>query len=338
MQARSFPNHRARRLRKHDWIRSLTSEYRLHTSDLILPVFVHAQPKSTPIDSMPGVMRLSLDDLVRTAQQACDCGIKALMLFPVVCASKKDALGHEALREDNITCRALKRLKQANIPIGIVSDIALDPYTTHGHDGVLDNHGDVDNDATVALLAQQALLHAQCGADMVAPSDMQDGRVGAIRHILEQHDYPYVGILSYTAKYASSFYTPFRDAVDAKGLGHTGEDVYWRRDKKTYQMPVANANDAVDAAATQLQEGADMLIVKPAMYYLDIMYRLKQSVSAPVVAYQVSGEYSMLHALARNSHTDAIALFCEGILACKRAGAQAVISYAAMDVARAISS
>lgn len=336
MTTKLFPNHRARRLRKYDWVRDLSNECRVHASDLVLPVFVHESKQSVAISNMPGVMRLGLDDLLVYAQRACEHGIRAIMLFPVVDASKKDALGSEALNENNIMCQAVRLLQSRQLPLGIIGDVALDPYTTHGHDGVLSADGDVDNDATVTQLVAQSLLLAECGVDVIAPSDMQDGRVGAIRQALEQHNHPYVCIMSYTAKYASSFYGPFRDAVDAKGLQQSSNTTSWRGDKKTYQMSVANAQEALHAANTQLYEGADMLIVKPAMYYLDIVQRICHNTSAVVAAYQVSGEYNMLHALAKSCDTDPTVLFAEAALACKRAGAQIIISYAAVDIAASL--
>lgn len=334
---RPFPQTRQRRLRKTPWIRDLVAESSISPSDFIYPLFVHDRADSEPIVSMPGVSRLSIDETVCKAEQAAKLGIPAIMLFPVIDEDKKNALGSNGYQTGNLICRTLVALKQAQLPIGLITDIALDPFTSHSHDGVLDDNGDVDNDKTVELLVQQALLYAEHGADILAPSDMQDGRIGAIREALEQHHHPHVGIMSYTAKYSSKFYGPFRDAIDAKGLS-TASIPGMRTDKHTYQMSPANASEAIVAAQNQLSEGADTLIVKPCMAYLDIVAKLKETTSAPIFAYQVSGEYSMLCALARTMHADPAAYWLETCLCAKRAGASAIITYAALSLAQTLRS
>ena len=285
---------------------------------------------------MPGVRRLSIDDLLKTAHQACEYGISALMLFPIVASSKKDTQGSEAISEKNIIVKSLQALQTAQLPIGIICDVALDPFTTHGHDGILDNNGDVDNDATISILADQALLYANHGANVIAPSDMQDGRVSIIRKTLEQHSHTYVSIMSYTAKYASSFYGPFRDAVAADGLQNLSDNGSIVKNKKSYQMSSANIKEAIVCAKTQLKEGADMLITKPAMYYLDVVASMAETTMAPIFAYQVSGEYTMLKHLAVATSQPDINLFYEALLSCKRAGATGIISYAALDLAKSL--
>ena len=336
MSVGSFPLTRQRRMKKHAWLRELSAEHQLTNSDLILPLFVHDQKQSVEIPSLPGVYRYCLEDVIKVVEQASYAGIKAIMLFPVIEAAKKDSNGTDALREDTLICRTLRRLSSYDFPLGIITDIALDPYTTHSHDGVLDKDGDVDNDATVTILAKQAALHASCGSNIVAPSDMQDGRVKAIRDILDTNNFSYVSIMSYTAKYASRFYGPFREAISAKGLRSLSGSSPIKKDKRTYQLPSSNIKEAITAAQMQIQEGADLFIVKPAMCYLDVVRAMTESISSPVIAYQVSGEYSMLHHLAHTSGDNVIDYMHEACLCAKRAGAQAIISYASLELARSI--
>lgn len=322
-----FPATRLRRLRAQGWSRTLVSEHRLHPSDLIWPVFIQeGQDKRTPISSLPGVERVSIDVLVPLAREARDAGIPAIALFPAVDTRLKDERGSEALNPDNLVCRALRDLKDAVPGLGLIADVALDPYTAHGMDGILIN-GEILNDATVDILCRQALLQAQAGADIIAPSDMMDGRIGAIRRTLEEADFHNTLILSYCAKYASALYGPFREAVDsARHLAGA--------DKRGFQMDCANAREALREARQDIAEGADMLMVKPGLPYLDVLYRISQLNDLPVLAYQVSGEYAMIHAAAQQRWLDAEAVMMECLLSFKRAGARAILTYAALDVAR----
>lgn len=324
-----YPSVRMRRNRKTAWIRNMVAEHRLHPSDLIWPCFViEGQKQREAIKTMPGVERLSIDELVKEAKKAADLGIPAIALFPVVDVAKKCEQGEEALNPENLVCRAVKALKKHVPHIGVICDVALDPYTSHGQDGVVVN-GDVANDVTVEVLCQQALVLAAVGADIVAPSDMMDGRVGAIRQALEQAGMHHVGILSYAAKYASVFYGPFRDAVgSAKNLGSGG--------KHSYQMNPANAQEALREVALDIEEGADMVMVKPGLPYLDIVAKVKERFDVPVLAYQVSGEYAMIHFAAQAGALDATKALAESLLAFKRAGASAILTYAAREVAAAI--
>lgn len=331
--------HRPRRLRQAAWIREMLQETRLHVSDLILPIFItEGRNLATPIASMPGVSRLSIDLLVARAKEVFALGIPAIALFPQIDDRKKTADGSEALNPDNLVCRAIKAVKEAVPELGIITDVALDPYTTHGHDGVLNITGDlsaealakadVANDATVEILCQQALVQAAAGCDIVAPSDMMDGRVRAIRHTLETNGHPNTIILSYAAKYASSMYGPFRDAVGSN------KSIYL--DKRTYQMNAGNAQESLREIALDVAEGADMVMVKPGIAYLDIITRATETFDLPVLAYQVSGEYAMIHAAAANGWIDGNAVMLEQLLAFKRAGASAIFTYAAMDVAKSL--
>jgi porphobilinogen synthase len=303
-------------------------ENTLTPHDLLLPLFVHSERDDAPIASLPSVARLSLTSLVTTAREAASLGIPALLLFPVIPASLKNDRGFEALNPDTLLCQAVRAIKNAVPEIGVICDVALDPYTTHGHDGVLNARGDVDNDATLELLAQQTLILADTGADCVAPSDMMDGRVAKIRAILEDNNHTNTLIMSYTAKYASAFYGPFRDAVGSKGT--------LKGDKKTYQMDTGNSREAIREALQDASEGADMLIVKPALPYLDILQNVKHATGLPTFAYQVSGEYAMLHAGAKNGAFGYEKAMLETLLSCKRAGADGIISYGALDVARKV--
>lgn len=324
-----FPATRLRRLRTQPWIREMVAEHRLHPSDLIWPVFVQeGAQQRTPVSSLPGVQRLSIDLLVEEVAEAAELGIPAIAIFPVVDASLKSEDAAEALNEENLACRAVRAIKKAVPNIGIICDVALDPYTSHGQDGLLVD-GDVENDATVDVLCEQARVLARAGADIVAPSDMMDGRVGAIRKTLDDSGFEQVSILAYAAKYASAYYGPFRDAVGSKAnLGKGG--------KQTYQMNPANAREALREIALDIAEGADMVMVKPGLPYLDIVKMAAENFDVPVFAYQVSGEYAMLHAAAQNGWLDADATMLEALLAFKRAGATGIFTYAAKQIAAQI--
>lgn len=322
----SYPSTRLRRNRRHGWLRSMLAETRLAPSDFIWPVFVQeGHNLSTKIETMPGVYRLSIDQLVIQAQKACLLGIPAIAIFPATPAHLKTTDAQESYNPDNLICRAVKAVKSAVPDIGVICDVALDPYTSHGHDGVIFND-DVDNDATIEILCRQALAQAEAGCDIIAPSDMMDGRIGRIRGVLDSEGFEQVAILSYAAKYASAFYGPFRDAVGSSAnLGKAG--------KRTYQMDPANSAEALREVALDISEGADMVMVKPAMPYLDIIREVKAAFPVPVLAYQVSGEYAMMKAAAQNGWLDFEAVMVESLLACKRAGASAILTYAAMEVA-----
>ena len=323
-----FPHTRMRRLRAQPFSRALVSENTLTSADLIYPVFVlEGSQQREPVPSMPGVERLSIDLLCELAQEAVGLGIPAFALFPVVGQEHKSLLAEAAYDEDGLVQRAVKALKVAAPSLGIMTDVALDPYTTHGQDGIIDDHGYVLNDVTSATLVKQALSHAAAGADCVAPSDMMDGRIGAIRAALEQAGHVNTLIMSYAAKYASSYYGPFRDAVGSAGNLKGG-------DKKTYQMDPANLNEAVHECALDLQEGADMIMVKPGMPYLDVIRRVKDDLRAPTFAYQVSGEYAMHMAAFSQGWLDREQVTLESLLAFKRAGADGILTYFAMDAAR----
>ncbi len=322
-----FPQVRLRRNRTDDWVRRLTAESRLSADDLIWPVFVQEGPLGREaVPSMPGVERLSIPALVDAAGEAASLGIPAIAIFPVVPKERKSADGEEACRPDNLANRAIRAVKQAVPAIGIVCDVALDPYTSHGHDGLL-HEGRILNDETLAVLERQALAEATAGVDVIAPSDMMDGRVGRIRAALDANGFQDVKILSYAAKYASAFYGPFRDAVGSKGALGGG-------DKRTYQMDPANTDEALRECALDVAEGADMLMVKPGMPYLDVLWRVKQAFGLPTFAYQVSGEYAMLLAAARNGWLDRDKVLQESLIGFKRAGADGVLTYAALEIAR----
>jgi len=316
-----------RRNRRDDWSRRLTREHRLGADDLILPVFVQeGDQQRTAIGSMPGVERLSIDLLCETAHAAFELGIPALAVFPVIDPAKKSDDGREAVNPENLVCRAVRALKEQVKGLGIICDVALDPFTTHGQDGIVKG-GYVVNDETVAMLEQQAVVQAQAGCDVIAPSDMMDGRIGAVRDALDAVGSQQTRILSYAAKYASAYYGPFRDAVgSAKQLG-TG-------DKRTYQMDPGNGDEALREVALDLDEGADMVMVKPGMPYLDIVRRVKDAFGVPTYAYQVSGEYAMLKSAAELGRLDFRGVMLEALLSFKRAGADGVLTYAALDAAR----
>ncbi|MCE2926084.1 MAG: porphobilinogen synthase [Rickettsiales bacterium] len=323
----NFPSTRLRRLRQAPWLREMVAEVRLHPSDLIWPVFIQeGENTATPISSMPGVFRLTLDLLVKEAKEAAELGIPAIALFPVVDGKLKTERGDEALNPDNLVCRAIKMLKDTLPGLGIITDVALDPYTSHGQDGLVKN-GIILNDETVEILCKQAINQARAGCDIVAPSDMMDGRIGAIRRALEAEGFQDTVILSYAAKYASNFYGPFRDAVDsAKHLGAA--------DKKTYQMDVRNSDEALREVALDVAEGADMVMVKPAGSYLDIIQRVSKAFPLPVLAYQVSGEYAMIKAASEKGWLNEEAAMFESLIAIKRAGARAILTYSAIEIAR----
>ena len=325
-----FPNHRPRRMRRDDWSRRLMQENSVSASDLIYPVFLlEGSGKSEAVASMPGVNRLSLNLLMPVAQECVDLGIPVLALFPVIDPSLKTPDGKEAFNPNGLIPNAVRELKKHFPNLGIMTDVALDPYTSHGQDGVLDEQGRILNDETTAILVKQAIAQAQAGVDIVAPSDMMDGRIGKIREALEEHNLIHTRIMAYSAKYASAFYGPFRDAVgSAKNLG--------KADKKTYQMDCANGDEALREVALDINEGADMVMVKPGMPYLDIVRRVREAFDYPTYAYQVSGEYAMLKAAAQNGWLDHDAVMMESLLAFKRAGADGVLTYFALEAARLI--
>ena len=322
----SYPSTRLRRTRQAAFIRDMVRETRLVPAQLIQPLFVAENALRGPVAAMPGVTRLDMDELVRECEALYALGIRSVALFPVTPAERKTPNGDEALNPDSLMCRAIKAVKQALPQIGIVADVALDPYTSHGQDGVLDEAGRVDNDASCEILRRQALLYARCGVDIVAPSDMMDGRIGHIRQVLERDGCKDTLILSYAAKYASSFYGPFRDAVGSgSNLGKGG--------KETYQMDPANTDEALREVALDLDEGADIVMVKPGLPYLDIIRRIKDGFGVPVAAYQVSGEYSMLKAAAANGWLDEKKAVLEALVCLRRAGADMILSYHAKDAA-----
>ncbi len=325
----TFPSTRLRRTRMNAWCRELVTEHRLHPSDLIWPVFVQEGSNTeTPIASLPGVSRITLDILVKKAKSAAQLNIPAIALFPAIDPALKSADGALAWSDDNLVCRAISEVKNAVPDIGIIADVALDPYTSHGQDGIVID-GVVDNDRTIEALCKQALTQAKAGCDIVAPSDMMDGRIGAIRGALEEHGFPNTIILSYAAKYASSMYGPFRDAVGSSAnLG--------KSDKRNYQMNPANGREAMREIAMDIAEGADMVMVKPGIAYLDIVSQAANNFDVPVLAYQVSGEYAMIKAAAERGWIDGDAVMLESLLAFKRAGASAVLTYAAFDVAKSL--
>jgi porphobilinogen synthase len=324
----SFPSVRMRRMRRDDFSRRLMREHRLTADDLIYPVFVlDGNKRREPVASMPGVERLSIDQLLPVAEECVRLRIPVVALFPVIDSSLKSHDGREAVNSDGLVPRAVRALKQRLPELGLLTDVALDPYTTHGQDGVTDASGYVLNDETVAILCRQALMQAQAGVDIVAPSDMMDGRIGAIRNALESNGHIGTRIMAYAAKYASAFYGPFRDAVGSKSnLGKSS--------KANYQMDPANSDEALWEVGLDLQEGADMVMVKPGMPYLDIVRRVKDQFGAPTFVYQVSGEYSMLKAASAQGWLDERAGVMEALLGFKRAGADGVLSYFALQAAR----
>ena len=326
----AYPRTRLRRNRRDDWSRRLVAESRLAADDLMWPAFVHEHEGRTDVPSMPGQARLSIDLLVEAAGQARDLGIPAIAAFPVIPPERKSADGDEACNPDNVVCRAVAAVKRAVPDLGVMCDVALDPFTSHGHDGLV-RDGYVVNDETVEVLCRQALVQAEAGCDIIAPSDMMDGRVGAIRRALDDGGFEHVRIMAYAAKYASAFYGPFRDAVgSAAALGEG--------DKRTYQMDPANSDEALREVALDIAEGADMVMVKPGMPYLDIVRRVKDAFGVPTYAYQVSGEYAMLKAAAAQGWLDGDRAMLEALAGFKRAGADGILTYAALEVANTLRS
>jgi porphobilinogen synthase len=325
----AYPAVRMRRNRKSAWSRRLVAENVLTTADLIWPIFLMDTPAArTPVAHMPGVDRLNIAEAQRAAEQAAKLGIPAVAPFPYVDRPLRDPRGSEAERANNLMCRAVRAIKDAVPEVGVITDVALDPYTSHGHDGVLDDRGVILNDETVGILCRQALALADAGVDCVAPSDMMDGRIGAIRAALDAAGHDEVQILSYAAKYASGFYGPFRDAI--------GTNATLIGDKRTYQMDPANSDEALREVGLDIAEGADMVMVKPGMPYLDIVRRVKDTFGMPTYAYQVSGEYAMLKAAALNGWLDGDRVMMEALLAFKRAGADGILTYFAPEAAKAL--
>lgn len=327
-----YPSTRLRRLRQSDWIRRLVGESQLSVNDLIWPVFVQTEGKpETEVTSMPGVFRRTIEQLIPKIQEAKDLGIPAIAIFPETDPAKKTWEAEEAVNPDNLICQAVSAVKNSVPDIGIICDVALDPYTAHGHDGLV-RDGIVVNDETIEMLCRQALVQAQAGCDVIAPSDMMDGRVGAIRKALDQDGFENVLILSYAAKYASSFYGPFRDAIGSKGNLSAGN--VQGGGKQTYQMNPANSDEAIREVELDINEGADMVMVKPGLPYLDIVRRVKETFRVPTYAYQVSGEYAMIMAAAKNGWLDEEKAMMECLLAFKRAGADGVLTYYAVEAAK----
>ncbi|HSR55025.1 MAG TPA: porphobilinogen synthase [Alphaproteobacteria bacterium] len=325
----AYPGIRMRRTRQSDWSRRMVAENHITTDDLIWPLFVHDGPDDrTPVATMPGVDRLSIDLLIEAANQAQAMGIPAIALFPAVPDDRKTADAAEAANPENLVCRAVRAVKKEVPQIGVICDVALDPYTDHGQDGLM-RDGVILNDETLEVLVRQALVQAEAGCDVIAPSDMMDGRVGVIRNALESNGLTNTLILSYAAKYASAFYGPFRDAVGSKTMLAGGS-------KKTYQMDPANGDEAMREVALDVSEGADMVMVKPGLPYLDILWRVKERFGLPTFAYQVSGEYAMLRAAADAGALDWTACLAETLLSFKRAGADGILTYGAMEIARAL--
>ena len=324
----SILTHRPRRMRKHEFNRSLIRENSLSTSDLIYPLFIiEGENKRVKIDSMPGIERLSIDQLLVEAKEIANLKIQAIALFPVISSEKKSLEAEESYNSDGLIQRAVRELKRNFPKLAVITDVALDPYTSNGMDGITDSKEYVLNDETVEILIKQAISHAQAGADIVAPSDMMDGRIGAIRNALEEAGFIHTNILAYSAKYASAFYGPFRDAVgSASNLG--------KADKKTFQMDPSNSNEAIREVELDIAEGADMVMIKPGLPYLDIVSNVKQTFGVPTFAYHVSGEYAMLKAASQNKWIDEKQTVLETLLCFKRAGADAILTYYAKDAAK----
>ena len=327
MPAPGFPATRLRRPRQADWSRRLVQETHLTVNDLIWPIFIiEGDDKREPVASMPGVERLSVDLAVKAAEDAAKYGIPVIEVFPNTPSELRNTSGSEALNPDNLACRAVRAIKAAVPDIGVMCDVALDPYTSHGHDGLLGDDGRILNDETLDVLVEQSLVQADAGCDILGPSDMMDGRIGAIRSALEDGGFTNVQLMSYAAKYASGFFNPFRDAVGSSGT--------LSGDKKTYQMDPGNSDEAVREAGFDIAEGADMIMVKPGMPYLDILHRLKSTFGMPTFAYQVSGEYAMLMAAVQNGWLDGDRVIEEALIAFKRAGADGILTYFALDMAK----
>ena len=326
--APAFPTTRMRRNRRTAWSRRLTAENALAANDLIWPVFAReGRDLREPVEAMPGVVRYSCGALAEAAGEAAELGVPAIAVFPFVEPDLKDPDGSIATQEDNLVCRAIRAIKAACPEIGVQCDVALDPFTSHGHDGLLSEDGEVLNDETVEVLCRQALVQAEAGCDIISPSDMMDGRVGAIRRALDAHGFQHVQVMAYSAKYASAFYGPFREAVGSASTLGTAS-------KATYQMDPANGDEALRETALDIAEGADMVMVKPGLPYLDVVRRVKEAFGMPTYAYQVSGEYAMIQAAARNGWLDGEACMMESLTAFKRAGADGVLSYFAVAAAR----
>ncbi len=322
-----FPRTRLRRMRRDDFSRRLMRESSLSADNLIYPMFViDGSSRREPISSMPGIERVTIDELVREAEELMELHIPAIALFPVTAANAKSDDGREAWNPEGLAQRAVRAIKKAVPDLGVITDVALDPFTTHGQDGLVDDEGYVANDITVEALVKQALSHAEAGADVVAPSDMMDGRIGAVREALEVAEHSNTRILAYSAKYASNFYGPFREAVGS--AGNLGKST-----KHTYQMDPANSDEALREVALDLQEGADMIMIKPGLPYLDIVRRVKDTFGAPTFVYQVSGEYAMLAAAARNGWLDERAVVLESLMSIRRAGADGILTYYAKQAA-----
>lgn len=323
-----YPAYRPRRMRRDDWSRRLIQENRLTVDDLIYPVFLlPGTNKTEAVASMPGIERMSLDRLFKVAEECVQLGIPVMALFPVIEPSLKTIDGSEAFNPRGLIPTAVAELKKRFPQLGIMTDVALDPYTSHGQDGILDDQHRIQNDETVAILVKQALCHAAAGVDIIAPSDMMDGRIGMIRTVLEEQGFIHTRIMAYAAKYASSFYGPFRDAVgSAANLG--------KADKKTYQMDPANGDEAIREVGLDISEGADLVMVKPGMPYLDIIYRVKEAFGYPTYAYQVSGEYAMIKAAAQNGWLDHNSVMMESLIGFKRAGADGILTYFALEAGR----
>lgn len=326
-----FPQTRLRRLRTQNWLREMVQETRLHPSDLILPLFIRTPNGPAEIASMPGVRRWTIAEIPQIIDQILEVGIPAVDLFPLTPLELKTPDGREAFNPENLICQAIRAIKKITPHIGIITDVALDPYTSHGHDGVW-NGKTIDNDLTLDQLTKQSLVQAEAGADIIAPSDMMDGRIAAIRGALDLNNFQDVAIMSYAAKYVSSFYGPFREAVGAVKLpGQDGKPV---GDKKTYQMDPANVEEALREVAQDLYEGADMVMVKPGLPYLDVVSRVRQTFNVPTFAYQVSGEFSMIKAAGANGWINEQAVMYESLIGIKRAGATGIFTYAALEVAK----
>lgn len=324
----SYPNIRMRRNRKSDWSRRLVKENQISVNDLILPIFVTNSEKKTAITSMPGVNRIPINEVVGIVHEAKELGIPAIALFPETNNSLKDENGSEALNEENIVCNATRLIKDNIKGIGIITDVALDPYTSHGHDGIIKNN-EILNDETLSILCKQAIIQTKAGSDIIAPSDMMDGRVQAIRTELDKYGYENTQIMSYAAKYASCFYGPFRNAIGSeKNLSS--------KSKKSYQMDFSNSDEALREVGLDISEGADMVMVKPGMPYLDIIYRIKTTFKMPTYAYQVSGEYAMIMSAVKNGYIDKDKAIIESLTCFKRAGTNGILSYFAIEAAKLI--
>ena len=326
---KSFPETRLRRLRKDDWSRRMVRQNNLTVNDLVYPIFVTKEQNGSKIDSMPGIERIPENRILREIEEIALIGIPAVAIFPVVSEEKKTLLGEESFNSNGLIQRTVREIKKKNYDVGIITDVALDPYTSHGQDGILDDIGNIDNDETVQVLTKQALSHAEAGADIIAPSDMMDGRIGAIRRELEKQNFKNTKILAYSAKYASNFYGPFREAVGSKlSLGGGS--------KEQYQMDPSNSDEAINEVRLDIQEGADIVMIKPGLPYLDIIYRIKHQFQIPTFAYQVSGEYSMLKGAVDQGWLPKKAIL-ESLTAMKRSGADGILTYFAKEIAQDLS-